>query len=331
MSVANCCFKTQACLDINKGRVGSEVTTFSCGGRADGDGKVSRDQLFTVDGASFPLTTDGADGTCLTVQGSKIVAAACQPGTASQIFTLGTGASSGGGSGDNAPTTSVQPERPVATSTALPVTETTLLSTTRANPAPTAPPQNDAPLQGNPTTPVPVSRAGGTLNPSLAVEAHTRDNGATRARTAVSLRSSNGDCLSIDPTAGDFRQNLIPITVQTCNGSPNQKFDIITNGVHNDANGKALVVSSLMNGCVNFDSRRAAGDKVMVFSCGGRAAGEGKATPDQLFDFTGGNSIKLIQTKLEGNTPVTTCLTPQNGELEDSQNCGGDVAVYTFV
>jgi len=263
------------------------------------------------------------------VQGNKIGAASCQAGASSQTFTLGAGA--GTGSGGNAPVTSAPVERPIATSTTLPVVGTTLLTTTRAAPAPTTPPQNNTPVQGNPTTPVPVSRAGGTLNPSLAAEAHTRDNSAVRARTAVSLRSSNGNCLSLDPTAGDFRQNLIPIKVETCNGSSNQKFDIITSGIHNTAQGKALVVSSLMNGCVNFDSRRPAGDKVMVFSCGGRAAGEGKTTPDQLFDFAGGNSIKLIQTKTENNREVTTCLTPQNGELEDSQNCGGDVAEYTFV
>lgn len=28
-----------------------------------------------------------------------------------------------------------------------------------------------------------------------------------------------------------------------------------------------------MNGCVNFDPRRAAGDTVIMFSCGGRADG----------------------------------------------------------
>lgn len=265
----------------------------------------------------------------MSVQGTKIVPAACQSGSAAQTFTIG----SDTGSGNDAPVTSVQVDQPVVTSTVLPIVETTLLTTTRTGPAPTTPPQNNAPVQGNPTTPVPVSRAGGTLNPSLAAEAHTPDGTATRARTAVSLRSSNGDCLSIDPTAGDFRQNLIPITVQACDGSPNQKFDIITSGLHNNKGdqGKALVVSSLMNGCVNFDTRRAQGDKVMVFSCGGRAAGEGGTTDDQLFDFTGGDSIILVQTKREGNVEVTTCLTPQNGELEDSRNCGGDVATYTFI
>lgn len=86
-----------------------------------------------------------------------------------------------------------------------------------------------------------------------------------------------------------------------------------------------------MNGCVNFDTRRAVGDKVMVFSCGGRAAGEGGTTDDQLFDFAGGNEITLAQTKREGNADVTTCLVPLNGELEDSKQCGGTAGVYSII
>jgi hypothetical protein len=32
----------------------------------------------------------------------------------------------------------------------------------------------------------------------------------------VPLKDAAGQCLFIDPTAGDFRQNLIPITLQPC-------------------------------------------------------------------------------------------------------------------
>lgn len=146
----------------------------------------------------------------------------------------------------------------------------------------------------NPTTPVPVSRAGGELQPSAVAQAQAFDNTATRAFTAVSLKASNGQCLFLDPTAGDFRENLIPIAVQDCDGSPNEKFDFITQGAHNNAQNSTLVVSSLVgdkkkkisrillidysqtNGCVNFDDRRAAGDTVIIFSCGGRADGGNK-------------------------------------------------------
>lgn len=134
-----------------------------------------------------------------------------------------------------------------------------------------------------PTTAVPVLRAGGVFNPEAAREAHTRDATATRALSNVSIKAADGRCLFIDPLAGDFRMNLIPIQLQTCTGSPNEKFDVITAGLHN--NGRqpaALIVSALTQGCVNFDDRRAAGDRALLFSCGGRAAG-GKQT--LLFSF----------------------------------------------
>lgn len=99
----------------------------------------------------------------------------------------------------------------------------------------------------NPTTPVPVSRAGGVLQPSAVAEAQQFDDTATRAFTGVSLKASNGQCLFIDPTAGDFRENLIPIAVQDCDGSPNEKFDFITQGKHNNAQNSTLVVSSLVS------------------------------------------------------------------------------------
>lgn len=126
----------------------------------------------------------------------------------------------------------------------------------------------------NPTTPVPVSRAGGTLDPSAAAQAQERDGTATRAFTSVEIRAPNGQCLFVDPTAGDFRQNLIPVSLVDCSGTDNEKWDVITKGKHNDGSAKgALIVSSLMNGCISLDGRRAAGDTVTMFSCGGRADG----------------------------------------------------------
>ena len=104
----------------------------------------------------------------------------------------------------------------------------------------------------NPTDPVPVSRAGGTLQPTAAAESHQRDETAKRAFSSVSIRAPNGQCLFIDPTAGDFRQNLIPVSLVDCTGSPNEKFDVITEGKHNkprgNQQGAALVVSALVSG-----------------------------------------------------------------------------------
>jgi hypothetical protein len=51
---------------------------------------------------------------------------------------------------------------------------------------------------------------------------------------------------------------------------------------------------------MNFDPRRAAGDQVIMFSCGGRADGGGSVTNSQLFAFD------AAQTK---GVP----LAPQNG------------------
>jgi hypothetical protein len=128
-------------------------------------------------------------------------------------------------------------------STTLVVATTTAASQVTTTKAPVGPGIPDF----NPTTPVPVSRAGGELQPSAVAQAQAFDNTATRAFTAVSLKASNGQCLFIDPTAGDFRENLIPIAVQDCNGSANEKFDFITQGAHNNAQNSTLVVSSLVS------------------------------------------------------------------------------------
>ncbi len=102
----------------------------------------------------------------------------------------------------------------------------------------------------NPTDPVPVSRAGGTLQPTAAAQSHQRDETAKRAFSSVSIRAPNGQCLFIDPTAGDFRQNLIPVSLVDCTGSPNEKWDLITEGKHNKPNPNrpaTLVVSALVS------------------------------------------------------------------------------------
>lgn len=90
----------------------------------------------------------------------------------------------------------------------------------------------------------PIARAGSVFNAPAAAEANPRDATATRAFSSTAVKAASGDCLSIDPTAGDFRQNLIPVQLKPCDGSANQKFDIITKGEHNDQAGAMLVVST---------------------------------------------------------------------------------------
>ena len=71
-------------------------------------------------------------------------------------------------------------------------------------------------------------------------------------------------------------------------------------------------MSSLTNGCLSFDPRRAAGDTVILFSCGGRAAGEGLVMDSQLFRFSGGDDIVLAPRNKKGNT----CLVPNGAKLD---------------
>lgn len=159
------------------------------------------------------------------------------------------------------------------------------------------------------------------LNPSAAAEANPRDNTAVRAFTAAQVKTSSGSCLHIDPTAGDFRENLIPIQIKACDGSPNQQFDVITSGVHNNVPGAALIVSTLTNGCLNFDPRRAVGDQTILFSCGGRADGGGAVTNSQLFNFnaTQATNVALIpQNGISGTSAV--CLTASGSTL-DNESC----------
>jgi hypothetical protein len=233
------------------------------------------------------ITPENQPGTCFTVKGNVIDVAACDSADANQSFTFDgaapptPAASTVSTSGDVASVTSSTTIPPcedhtvtvtvtgkvtdvvtsaqavtttstssVTTAAAAGVTSTTLASasTTSASHVSTT----DAPAASgipnfNPTTPVPVSRAGGVLQPSAVTEAQQFDNTATRAFTGVSIKASNGQCLFIDPTAGDFRENLIPIAVQDCDGSPNEKFDFITQGKHNNAQNSTLVVSSLVS------------------------------------------------------------------------------------
>jgi hypothetical protein len=143
----------------------------------------------------------------------------------------------------------------------------------------------------------------------------------------VSIKSADGQCLFIDPTAGDFRENLIPVALKPCDGSPNEKFDFITAGKHNNAPNSTLVVSTLTQGCLNFDSRRAAGDTVILFSCGGRADGAGQVTNSQLFTFTASETTLRLEPE-NGNGQV--CLVPNAQGRLDQAPCNNADAGQLF-
>ncbi|KAF9877872.1 hypothetical protein CkaCkLH20_04448 [Colletotrichum karsti] len=372
---------TQACFNFDPRRqAGNQVLLFSCGGRADGEGKVTNSQLFEFNGGAGPLALKpgNAQGKCLTVKGEVVDVADCNANDKNQAFTFGGKAAAGGNAGNGGNAGGDKGDEQPAKTTAAPVaTEapaspggcggedaTVVVTMTvtanpgqgnngeapvatakpeKTSPAAAAPPaasttaaagngngngaQNGNIPAANPTEPVPVSRAGGTLNPSAAAEANEFDNTATRAFTKAFIRAPNGKCLSIDPTAGDFRQNLIPVALVECNGSANEQFDIITKGKHNDGkDGAALVVSSLTNGCVSTDGRRADGDTVTIFSCGGRAAGEGLTNTGQLVKITGNSFVW---------TPVNdkaTCVVPgSNGRLVTAPCKGDNSETYTIV
>ncbi|KAH7041559.1 uncharacterized protein B0I36DRAFT_234634 [Microdochium trichocladiopsis] len=286
---------TGACGNVDTRRKpGDQVNLFSCGGRADGSGQVTDSQLFKFKGRPGPLRLKPRNvaGSCLTVQGDKVGIAPCTRGNKDQHFAFGGSPANNTGGGD--PNDGLGSETPAA-STSAP-------SETATSAAPPPPPATttSAPVEGGkggttptPSKPTSVSRDGGVLNPTAVAEAQAFDKTATRFFESVSIQSSDGRCLSVDPSAGDFRENLIPVALVECKSELSQKFDIVTKGKHNDGtHGKsALVVSVLTNGCISFDSRRPAGDQVTVFSCGGRADGSGATNTGQLIPFDGEKSI----------------------------------------
>ncbi|KAF7880129.1 uncharacterized protein EAF02_007766 [Botrytis sinoallii] len=311
---------TQACLNFDPRRAaGNTVIMFSCGGRADGDGLVTNSQLFPFNETSGPLTLtpENAPGTCLSVTTANVLdQAPCDESDSSQTFTFGASSASA----DPAVASSVAPVASDAagfSSLPTPASSSSVVITAAASAVPTS----------DSTTPLSVSRAGGVLNPSAAAEANEMDNTAVKAFSSVALKDASGQCLFVDPTAGDFRQNLIPITLQTCDGSQNQAWDIVTSGKHNNVAGSVLVVSSLTQGCLNFDPRRAAGDTVIMFSCGGRADGDGLVTNSQLFPFIEGQTDILLAPENGNNA---TCLVANADGKLDSTTCAGDATSQSF-
>lgn len=177
----------------------------------------------------------------------------------------------------------------------------------------------------NTTESAAVSGAGNKINQAATEEAQQRDDTAVRAVSNTKIRAPNGQCLTVDPTAGDFRMNLIPVAFTDCNNPTT--WDLITSGKHNDGSGgdAALIVSTATQGCISFDPRRQAGDQVTLFSCGGRADGSGLTNQGQLFSFTGGESFPLTPVSEDGQT----CLIPGNGRL-DAGPCQQQGSLFTL-
>ena len=79
---------------------------------------------------------------------------------------------------------------------------------------------------------------------------------------------------------------------------------------------------------MNFDPRRAAGDTVIMFSCGGRADGGGLVTNSQLFTFTAGESSLQLQPE-NGNGQI--CFAENAAGRLDQVACSSDPAqVFTI-
>ncbi|KAF7363748.1 Sugar transporter [Mycena sanguinolenta] len=292
----------QGCLNFDPRRAaGNQVILFSCGGRADGSGGSTNSQQFTFDGtsATIPLAPTNQAGTCLFNNNGKLDQQSCTVSSpsAGQLFTIDGGASSASPPASTAATTT-----DAATTTE--AATTTAANTAVASPATTA------------SVALPPGESLTTIDPVGEAQAQQRDNTATRAFSAAALKTSDGQCLEVIPGTGDSRNNLVPVNIAPCDGSAEQQWDVITAGVHNDTPGTALFVSSLIQGCLNFDPRRAAGNQVILFSCGGRADGSGGSTNSQQFTFDGtSTTIPLAPTN-----QASTCLFNNNGKL-DQQTC----------
>ncbi|KAH8673379.1 hypothetical protein BX600DRAFT_204590 [Xylariales sp. PMI_506] len=349
---------TGACFNFDPRRAaGNQVLLFSCGGRADGSGQVTNSQLFAFNGTESTVTfsPENQPGSCFVVTGDVLDIADCASGDATQVFTFAGAAADGATAVVSTPAATTSETESTALSTLASVTiskkkkkcktvtgTTSVVAATTSSAASTdttaaaavvtssaAVVTNDASGAGipNPTTPVPVSGAGGTLQPSAVAEAQQRDDTATRAFSSVSIQAPNGQCLFVDPTAGDFRENLIPVSLVTCGGTPNEKFDLVTAGVHNNAQGSALIVSSLTQGCVSHDGRRAAGDTINMFSCGGRADGSGQTNTGQLIPYTSGTTFVMAPE----DAANATCIIAGNGRLDVAPCANDGTQVFTIL
>ncbi|KAI9839108.1 MAG: hypothetical protein M1838_004393 [Thelocarpon superellum] len=140
---------TQACMNFDPRKApGKTVSTFSCGGRADGSGQVTNSQLFPFAGGEGPLslTPENTPGTCFADTGSVLDEAPCKAGDATQSFTFGAAAAGGAATNgtassaaaSSAPATSAPATSAVASSTATTETTTSVTAPTEVATSPAA-------------------------------------------------------------------------------------------------------------------------------------------------------------------------------------------------
>lgn len=248
------------------------------------------------------MQPQNAPGQCLAVKDNTLDISDCSSGDATQEFSFSTQPSRASGTAASKVPSSKSEDRGSSTA---PNFANKLIGTGVAGPNTTG--------------------AGNKIDQTATEEAQQRDDTAVRAVSNTKIRAPNGQCLSVDPTAGDFRMNLIPIALTDCTNPTT--WDLITSGKHNDGSGgdAALIVSTTTQGCLSFDPRRQAGDQVTLFSCGGRADGSGLTNRGQLFPFAGEKSFALTPVS-DGNE---ICLIPGNGRLEAGP-CQQQASLFTL-
>ncbi|KAF5337247.1 hypothetical protein D9611_003399 [Ephemerocybe angulata] len=298
---------------------------FACGGRAVGDGETTDDQqfFFNLNGTAttgFTLVKDsknqgvGAGNACMTLNKDGFVSnTPCSPPnfTPEQTWIIG-----------DAPAGSPPPTVPDAStsvgSTSQPASTTATSTSSSSSPSPTSTSSSASTPSSTPGAPEKfVLPAPGNDGPGP-----TFDASATRAATAAHIRNAGSPNLCFDVSdfrAGDFRFNLVPIALKTCDAATDgQKFDLITKGAHNNVQdgSRTIIVSSQQFTCVDRRSNIKDRTRPGLFACGGRAAGDGETTADQQYFFdqkatiAGGIGFPLVQNSVNnGVGPGNQCLT----------------------
>ncbi|POS81530.1 hypothetical protein DHEL01_v200047 [Diaporthe helianthi] len=322
---------TGACVTFDPRRAaGDQVLLFSCGGRADGSGKETNSQVFpfSQSDGSQSLQPQNAPGKCLAVKNNFLDISDCSSGDVAQEFLFGeqTTSVSGNTAGTGNTRKSTGPGCYVAPHFANGLVATSTAASPMQASGTTGSSTQASSIAGvNPTQSTAVSDGAGGIDRPAVEEAQQRDDTAARAASSTKIRASNGQCLTVDPFAGDFRMNLIPVTLVDCSNTT--RWDLITSGKHNDGSGgnATLLVSTATQGCISFDGRREPADRVNMFSCGGRADGSGETNHGQLFPFAGGDSFELSPVS-EGNK---TCLNVGHQRLVAGP-CGDPAGLFTL-
>ncbi|KAJ3097747.1 hypothetical protein HDU97_004562 [Phlyctochytrium planicorne] len=350
---------TQHCVDSRPPAFNDKIkpSLFACGGRAAGDGRVGVTQLFFFDTAKVqktgksilgfkdraPNNTPGAGVQCLSATGDRLTITTCNSLTDTQFeFSF----KAPGGKIDTPPPATVDP--PTKNDNGNANANNNNQNNQNADVGATGsvvPKKAEDPSNKNVLVPFSANANNEDKN------AFARDNTATRAFTQTQIVAPNGLCLdNSDQSLGDFRFNLVPILLKPCQAKPGigQLWDVQTAGKHVDGKDQAIIVSSVTQHCI--DSRVGGfQDKIKpsLFSCGGRADGDGVVGVTQLFFFDSaavqksGKSILGFKDRSPNNTPgagvqclsasgdrltITTCNSLTDTQLEFTFKAPGQAA-----